>query len=452
MIKIIFNEIRATATICAFVFIYSLLLEAATAGTLVKWRCDNSNNAEECHKSQEIEYIYIYDEINSETEEVFESINGDYPLNKPFPPVYINSHGGDVQSAFHIGRILRERAATIEARDMIHTQNQVVCDSACVLVAAGATKRNLLQMGLHRGFYKKRIKGERYETIPLEDKDLNGIQNYLTEMSINPEVFNIIRKTEHTDMTEFYFSLEEKFENQKIVKLGFRMRKPDSEETIRLNHLIGALDYGRDAKEKLAIDGDNQAAFDLSKDYLYGDNGSPENIALGIKWLKVAANSGLPIAQHNLAVIYANGEFGQPKNNNKAIFYYQLAAESGLASSQNNLGWMYYKGSGVAKNNSEAIHWITRAAEQGEPFAYGSLGEIYYDGKVFEKNDIQTFKWLKLAVNSLPNGRSLADDKQKLEIISKRMTKENIQIAEKLASQWKPLKQEKYLMRDKDDQ
>lgn len=436
--------------ILTFLFMVSIE-NYSVASTLIKWSCETLKSGDECEKKRIAEYIYIYGEIDSDDESQFETFNGLYPINKKFPPVYINSPGGDIDAAIHIGRILRQRSATIEGMDMIHPANQVICDSACVLIAAGATERNLLQIGLHTGFIQKRIKGERYTIIPLKNEDMYKTYNYLNEMGISSEVSKIISKTNFDDMREFYFSLDDPFKDQDIVKLGFRMREPNAEERKRLEKLTAKLDEGLETKEKLAREGDINSTYSLSKIYLYGKNGEPIDQELGIKWLIKAADGGLPVAQHNLAVIYLNGDHSIQQDNEKAIKYLKKAANSGLASSQNNLGWMYYKGIGVTKSVSEAIFWITLALDQGEPFAYDSMGEILFDGNGFERNNIKNYLWLKLAADHMPKGNSYDKNMGRLTIIKKRMTVEEIKEGDRLVSNWKPLKQASTVMRDKED-
>ncbi len=421
------------------------------ASTMIKWSCEIKSDNDACAKKRVIEYIYIYGEINYEDETQLETINGIYPLNKIFPPIYINSPGGDVDVAIHIGRILRERSAYIEGKDMIHPENQVICDSACVLIASGAIQRNLLQIGLHKGFIAKRIKGERHTILPLKNEDMYKTYNYLDEMGISEEVAKIISKTNYDDMREFYFSLDEPFRDQDIVRLGFRMREPNNDERKRLYKLRAKFDEGLAGNEKLATEGDLNAIYNLAKYYLYGRNGEPINQEVGLKWLIKAADSGLSIAQHNLAVIYLNGDQSTNKDIKKAVKYFKMAANSGLAASQNNLGWMYYKGRGVEKCLPNAIYWITQSLEQGEGFAYDSMGEIFFDGNGFDRDNIQTYKWLKLAATHMPKGSSYDKNFNRLQIIKNRMSADELKDGDRLVSEWKPLKQASSIMRDKDD-
>ena len=62
--------------------------------------------------------------------------------------VHVDSPGGNVQAAFDIGRLLRSVDAPVE----IGANQQ--CVSACVLILAGATHRNIIgRVGIHRPYF-----------------------------------------------------------------------------------------------------------------------------------------------------------------------------------------------------------------------------------------------------------------------------------------------------------
>jgi TPR repeat protein len=94
-----------------------------------------------------------------------------------------------------------------------------------------------------------------------------------------------------------------------------------------------------------------------------------------IKWIKSAANQGLPAAEHNLAWRYAHGE-GVETDKNQALAWYRKAAEQGFAKSQINLGWMYASGDLDKRNYELAEKWMRKAAEQGSAEAQYQFGYL----------------------------------------------------------------------------
>ncbi len=109
-------------------------------------------------------------------------------------------------------------------------------------------------------------------------------------------------------------------------------------------------------------------------------------------------------------------------------------AEQGNAEAQFELGWMYRKGKGVPKNNAEAVKWFRLAAEQGHIKAQCSLGWIYSRGEDnFPQDGMEALKWYWLAAEQGHGEASFQRDK-----IEKRMTKEAITTAQRLAREWQP--------------
>jgi TPR repeat protein len=113
-----------------------------------------------------------------------------------------------------------------------------------------------------------------------------------------------------------------------------------------------------------------------------------------VKWMRRAADKGLPQAQHNLGVYYSRG-MGVPKDAAEAVTWWRRAAESGLPSSQFNLGVKYENGDGVPKDAAEAVKWYRKAAEQGNALAQFNLGTMYANGDGVPKNVGEAVKWYR---------------------------------------------------------
>ena len=413
----------------------------------VSWKCDGEPSKPICASKGGLEYIYIYGDIDNEVVQVVSTIDGLLPLNAKMPMVYLNSSGGGIVSARHIGRILRRRSAEVTTFDALQPEYFAECASACAMIAAGAVTRNLNNVGLHSG-YKVERKNGKETRLSLSEDSLALDEAYLLEMGMSPRVYEISRETPSKDMTEFNYDPDQPLEEQEIFKLGFRMHPAAPEEAERIKSVIK-----QSPKDKLLEQfrkGDALAAFKLAHYYLDGDDGT-RDFKLGLQLLNRASARGNRAATHNLALAYNYGNYGLEVDNKKAVSLYLIAAKSGFAASQNNLGWMYYIGEGTAKNISEAIYWITRAAEQGEPFAYGSLGSIRFEGNGFQQDYVEAYKWLALAVRHMPEGNTRDDEQSTLTKLIKLMTDKQLREGDAAVEHWDKTRQTRSTMKDKDN-
>jgi len=205
------------------------------------------------------------------------------------------------------------------------------------------------------------------------------------------------------------------------------------------------------ANHKLAEQGDARAAYVLGHRYLHGVNGEEKNSQQALNWFQKAGERGEAGGFHMLGVIYDRDSEVVKQDLTKSTQFYRKAAELGFSGSQNNLSWAYYKGHGVKRNVPEAIYWATRAAEQGEPFAYSTLSELRFEGNGFPTDDVETLKWTILALQGMPYGKAKLGICKQFDILTKRMSKEDILKANQLAKNWQPLVDGGSTMRDKDD-
>jgi TPR repeat protein len=109
------------------------------------------------------------------------------------------------------------------------------------------------------------------------------------------------------------------------------------------------------------------------------------------------------------------------------VKWYRAAAAQGNAWAQYNLGVMYNDGHGVAQDYKEAVKWYRLAADQGFPQAQGNLGRMYGLGRGVAQDYVYAHMWLNLAAASLRGDESIRD------LISKRMTSEQILQAQVMA-------------------
>ena len=109
-------------------------------------------------------------------------------------------------------------------------------------------------------------------------------------------------------------------------------------------------------------------------------------------------------------------------------------AESGDAVAQFLLGSMYKIGKGVPENDKEAVKWYRKSAEQGIAQAQGNLGIMYALGQGVPENNTLAYKWLNLA--RLAGGQVGGNAQNVLDLITPKMTKEQITEAQKMATEW----------------
>ena len=122
----------------------------------VSWNCERGASRETCAAKGGLEYIYIYGDIDREVAQVISNIDGLLPINAKILKVYLNSGGGEIVSARHIGRILRRRGAEVTTFNALQPEYYAKCASACSIIAAGAVTRNLNSVGLHSGYLVER--------------------------------------------------------------------------------------------------------------------------------------------------------------------------------------------------------------------------------------------------------------------------------------------------------
>ena len=444
---------RLLEIILYLLLIQLVALSSSQAALLIKNKCDKITNISDCAVMGGIEYFYIYDQIDSKTAIDFMLVSGQIPLNKPFPKVYLNSKGGNVLYARLIGRILRVRSASVEGRDMISPEREPRCASACIEVAAGGVKRNFIQLQVHKGYLAKRIKGEIYKYSPMPESEQRETSDYFAEMGIDHEIIDLINNTtEKKEWSYITYNDLKPFHEQKIYKLGFLMDEDVAKSLYKL-HQYGEQDdwTATHANHKLAEQGDARAAYVLGHRYLHGVNGEEKNSQQALNWFQKAGERGEAGGFHMLGVIYDRDSEVVKQDLTKSTQFYRKAAELGFSGSQNNLSWAYYKGHGVKRNVPEAIYWATRAAEQGEPFAYSTLSELRFEGNGFPTDDVETLKWTILALQGMPYGKAKLGICKQFDILTKRMSKEDISKANQLAKNWQPLVDGGSTMRDKDD-
>ncbi len=167
--------------------------------------------------------------------------------------------------------------------------------------------------------------------------------------------------------------------------------------------------------------------------------GVPRDYSLAAQWLEKGAQKGDAPAQNNLGFLYLKGK-GVKQNNALALQWFQKSAAQGLASAQENLGLVWGGGLGVKKDYEKAFGWFKKAAEQNDPEAQTNLAIMYSLGEGGPKNLIESHKWFSLALAQGAADEELADLRDNIEWLEKRMKGSEIAEAKKRAAAWKPSK------------
>lgn len=209
-------------------------------------------------------------------------------------------------------------------------------------------------------------------------------------------------------------------------------------------------DYLASAKlfEEFAQQGDAEAQYRVGSQYDLGE-GVPANLNEALKWYRLSAKQNFAKAQTRLGQVYQLGR-GVPKDVKVAAEWYRKAAHRNDPEAQQALGQLYVSGSGVSKDYGQAATWLLRAARQGEVEAQSVLGELYAEGKGVRKNYVQAYFWKSLAgtahQKSEPDdslGKGLAEARRQMNLqarddLTHKMTRAEIDQAQKLISKWRP--------------
>lgn len=150
---------------------------------------------------------------------------------------------------------------------------------------------------------------------------------------------------------------------------------------------------------KAAEQGLPEAQFAMGEQYYLGDHydstkdaGKDNSIAM--EWFRKAADQDHTGAQYILGTMYCNG-YGK-KDTAEGVKWIRKAAELGLADAQYALGRLY----AGAGNDSEAVKWCRKAADQGMPDAQSQMGLAYYHGHGIPVDYPQAIAWFQKAAEN----------------------------------------------------
>ena len=94
----------------------------------------------------------------------------------------------------------------------------------------------------------------------------------------------------------------------------------------------------------------------------------------------------------------------------------------------------YYHGEGVPRNYKKAVRWFLLSAEQGIAEAQYNLGHMYVNGEGVPQEYVLAYLWWDIC--------GFSGDKDCVKsrnLVEERMSKQQIEEAQEMASNWKPL-------------
>lgn len=92
-----------------------------------------------------------------------------------------------------------------------------------------------------------------------------------------------------------------------------------------------------------------------------------------VRWCGIAARRGQAYGAFCLGDVYANGYAGYPRDMEKSLAWTRLAAERGMPTAQHDLGVMQLKGLGIPQDRAAGIGWLKLSAQGGFEYAERKL-------------------------------------------------------------------------------
>jgi hypothetical protein len=278
-----------------------LAANKAYAYILVPPNC--RTDALKCLKAGEMEYIFVFGEIQYTDASFFRNLDDNWPQMIQLPTIWLESEGGHVHAATEIGRILRKWHAISATGNPITKVDEYTCNSACVFIAAGAVERHLKEIGLHSSYIIEN-KHKKNETLkPDSVQGIASIKSYLEEMGINSLITDIMFNIPPEKIEELVFD-ENGDDDQQIIKLGFHMplteRFPDDGFSKAKKHPFMSDD---EELEFAALNGDIWAAIELADYYTRETATRLPSPILERKWLQFAVDHGNVHAMHRIKFI-----------------------------------------------------------------------------------------------------------------------------------------------------
>ncbi len=109
------------------------------------------------------------------------------------------------------------------------------------------------------------------------------------------------------------------------------------------------------------------------------------------------ANTGNPLAQHELGLRYLLGEGGFNADTVKGAYWVEKAADQNLTAACFNYGILLINGWGVEWNPFKAFDYFMKAANDGMAQAQHLVGILYTDNLIVKRDYVEAYNWVKKA-------------------------------------------------------
>ncbi|MDO9466166.1 MAG: hypothetical protein Q7J36_02585 [Thiobacillus sp.] len=136
---------------------------------------------------------------------------------------------------------------------------------------------------------------------------------------------------------------------------------------------MGDLLAGRADMMRAALMGNPQANRHLIDQHVQASNGAARDEVAMTRWCGIAARRGQAYGAFCLGDVYANGYAGYPRDREKSLAWTRLAAERGMPMAQHDLGVMQLKGLGIPQDRAAGIGWLKLSAQGGFEYAERKL-------------------------------------------------------------------------------
>lgn len=145
----------------------------------------------------------------------------------------------------------------------------------------------------------------------------------------------------------------------------------------------------------------------MSEIYERGNDSISPDTVKSIKFLKKAAEGGLPEAQNYLGFLFMTGRM-MIQNSDSALFWLKKSASQGYSTAAANIGYLYAEGLGVEPDMNKAFEWLKLAASQNNPVAETQLADLILKNAKFPSDTVESVNLYKKAAS---HGYSAADVK-----------------------------------------
>ena len=175
----------------------------------------------------------------------------------------------------------------------------------------------------------------------------------------------------------------------------------------------------------LANKGDAEAQYHVGMMHNNGI-GTQQDPRQAFAWFQKATASSDPLGAYKLGCYYDGQGAGiVPLDEKEALKYKLVAAEAGYALAQHDVALLYDQ----QGNPEEALKWWKAAGDQGYPRALYRLSMAYSAGKAVPKDLSLSYAYFKL---------SQMAPKKNVSEFATRLTREELEKAEKMVAEWKP--------------